>query len=144
MEKDETFHNSWKSMKTLHDEFKLAVKHSNWFRVSFVHHLILGGVDSVRNGQDCNSPCASIDTYFGIPDTQKHRNGSHHLQLYFKNMVAVQRSHTSYPIESLIAEIGGYLGLLLGVSIMDLYNVFGKIGSMFSKVFSWNILFGPG
>ena len=34
MEKYETIHNSWESMKTIHDVFKLAVKHSNWFRVS--------------------------------------------------------------------------------------------------------------
>ena len=69
-----------------------------------------------------------------IPDTQEHRKGKYHLKLYFKNMISVQRSHISYPIESLIAELGGYLGLLLGVSSMDLYNILGKVGVFFSKV----------
>ena len=46
-----------------------------------------------------------------------------HLQIYFKNLVTVKKSHISYPIESLFAELGGYLGLLLGVSLMDIKTV---------------------
>ena len=97
-------------------------------------------MNDVRNGNNCNAPCASIDTFFGIPDTQEHRKGKYHLKLYFKNMISVQRSHISYPIESLIAELGGYLGLLLGVSSMDLYNILGKVGVFFSKVSFWTVL----
>ena len=66
------------------------------------------GSDSVRNLGTCNAPCASIDTHFGIPDTQESRKGSIHLKLYFKQLIAVKESHVSYPLESLFAELGGY------------------------------------
>ena len=36
------------------------------------------------------------------------------------------KSNVAYPIESFLAEVGGYLGLLLGVSLMDLSNIFRK------------------
>ena len=74
----------------------------------------------------CNVPCASINSYFGIADKQKFRNGSFHLKLYFKNNISVMKSNVAYPIESFLAEVGGYLGLLLGVSLMDISNIFRK------------------
>ena len=50
MENHETFHNSWKSikrfkirgkgMKTIHGVFKLAVKHSNWFWISYCGQIV--------------------------------------------------------------------------------------------------------
>ena len=82
----------------------------------------------------CNVPCASIATQFGIQDKQeysKFSNGSFHLKLYFKNNVFVRTSHVAYPFESLLAEVGGYLGLLLGVSLMDIYGLARKAWTIF-------------
>lgn len=88
------------------------------------------GSDSVRNLGTCNAPCASIDTHFGIPDTQESRKGSIHLKLYFKQLIAVKESHVSYPLESLFAELGGYMSLILGVSFMDSITLLERIGSL--------------
>ena len=62
-----------------------------------------------------------METNFGIPQIKPV--GSKNLQLYFKNHVVVKKSFVSYPIESLFAELGGYMGLLLGVSLMDIKTV---------------------
>ena len=78
----------------------------------------------------CNLPCAIINTYFGIPDKEEFKNGRFHLKLYFKNNIAVKTSHVAYPLESLLAEVGGYLGLLLGVSLMDITNLLGKLWNL--------------
>ena len=79
----------------------------------------------------CNVPCASIATQFGIQDKQEYSNGSFHMKLYFKNNVFVRTSHVAYPFESLLAEVGGYLGLLLGVSLMDVFGLARKAWTTF-------------
>ena len=84
-------------------------------------------IDDVKK---CNVPCASINTYFGIPDKQAFED-SFHLKLYFKNNISVKQSHVAYPIESFLAEVGGYLGLLLGVSLMDINTVLRRIWDFF-------------
>ena len=104
----------------------------NDFRDSPNQTLSLGS-DSIRNTGTCNAPCASIDTYFGIPDTQESRNGSIHLKLYFKQLIAVKESHVSYPLESLFAELGGYMSLILGVSFMDSITILERVGSLLTN-----------
>ena len=79
----------------------------------------------------CNVPCASIATQFGIQDKQEYSNVSFHLKLYFKNNIFVKTSYVAYPFESLLAEVGGYLGLLLGVSLMDIYGLTRKAWTTF-------------
>ena len=82
--------------------------------------------------------CASIDTYFGIPDTQDYKKGNIHLKLYFRHLINVKADHVASPIGSLFAELGGYMGLLLGISLMDLGTILANIGSMAS--FIWEKL----
>ena len=100
---------------------------------------IYKGLNSVRYSGACSAPCASIDTYFGIPDTQDYRKGNIHLKLYFRHLINVKEDHVAYPIGSLFAELGGYMGLLLGISLMDLGTILANIGSMAS--FMWEKLF---
>lgn len=42
------------------------------------------------------------------------------MKLYFKSLVTVRNSVLTYTQTSMIAEIGAYIGLLLGVSLLDL------------------------
>ena len=97
----------------------------------FFHFL---GTESIRNNGTCKAPCASIDAIFGIPDTQDYQTGSIHLKLYFRQLIAVKESHVSYPLESLFAELGGYMSLILGVSFMDLIKIGEKIGLFFTTL----------
>ena len=71
----------------------------------------------------CQMPCASMEVTFpaiaedvGSPDTA-------YVKLYLLTVVKVQTSYWSYTIISLLAEVGGYLGLLLGMSLLDITKV---------------------
>ena len=48
----------------------------------------------------------------------------------------MQREVLKYPIESLVAEVGGYLGLLLGVSVLDCFNIAERFYESFMNI-SW-------
>ena len=77
--------------------------------------------DSV-NG--CPRACDYMDISFGYPSIYDVTNTSaSSLTLYFKTSIAVRKSHLTYPRSSLFAEIGGYTGLLLGVSLLDVTKV---------------------
>ena len=90
------------------------------------------GMITIENFASCQAPCSTIETNFGIPQMKNY--SYKHLQVYFKNLVTVKKSHISYPIESLFAELGGYLGLLLGVSLMDIIPVIQKVIKLMFKI----------
>lgn len=46
-----------------------------------------------------------------------------YVKMYLLSVVKVQTSYWSYPIISLLAEVGGYLGLLLGMSLLDITKI---------------------
>ena len=69
-----------------------------------------------------------MDIIFGIPiisDIDNSKKST--MKMYFKKMIQVRRSYLAYSIISMFAEIGGYLGLLLGYSLLDLTNILDKI-----------------
>ena len=80
---------------------------------------------------NCLTPCATMDIIFGIPiisvDIDKNNPKQSTMKMYFKKMIQVRRSYLAYSIISMFAEIGGYLGLLLGYSLLDLTNILNKI-----------------
>ena len=69
---------------------------------------------------NCGIPCSIMDINFGYPiiDTTEEEYG--YVKLYFKMAVNVQRSILAYSTLSFLAEVGGYIGLLLGFSLLDL------------------------
>ena len=67
-----------------------------------------------------------MDVSFGYPSIYDNEDDSF-LTFYFKKSIPVRESHLAYPQSSLFAEIGGYMGLLLGFSILD----FTKIVNLF-------------
>ena len=87
----------------------------------------------------CISPCSNIPLNFGVPDKSPSENGSFHYRFYFKKFIPVQKEISKYPFESFVAEVGGYLGLLLGVSILDFLNVPDTLFNLFRKVHANNI-----
>ena len=76
-----------------------------------------GGLYSLIKDQ---MPCATMDIFLGLPFIT---NGSQHeayIKIYLKTSVKVKNTVLDYEFLSLIGEIGGYTGLLLGISLVDI------------------------
>ena len=54
----------------------------------------------------------------------------------FKRKVNVQSSQLIYTQLSLLAELGGYMGLLLGVSLLDISSIFNTIFLMIRQKYA--------
>ena len=82
----------------------------------------------------CKLPCLSMDIYYGYPilDSNYIPNESF-IKLYFKSSVNVKENIFAYTGITLFAEMGGYLGLLLGFSILDLTKVVGFLHIVMAK-----------
>ena len=73
----------------------------------------------------CQNPCSffsvmTIKTYTALPWPLK---GSR-IEITFKENIKVTTSYYLYSGLSLIAEVGGYVGLFLGVSVNQIANLF--------------------
>ena len=68
-----------------------------------------------------------MEIYFGLPNSQPIGKQSFHLRLNFKNNIQIKHSQKAYPQESLFAELGGYLGIFVGSSLLDVYGLIGKV-----------------
>jgi hypothetical protein len=67
---------------------------------------------------------------FGLEDISYYSIQSIHeasVRLYFNSEIQIQQSILSYSILSLLAEVGGYIGLLLGVSFLDMANILERL-----------------
>ena len=70
---------------------------------------------------DCNKPCKSVVLNIGGKNYQHNRNLTYGTALFYFTMTSTHTTeHFLYSPTSLFAEIGGYLGLLLGYSCLDL------------------------
>jgi hypothetical protein len=49
------------------------------------------------------------------------------VRLYFNSEIQIQQSILAYTVLSLLAEVGGYIGLLLGVSFLDMANILERL-----------------
>ena len=77
---------------------------------------------------DCPYPCHFLRTWITnteYEDKTSHDNGS--IWLDFDKYIKVTISNYSYTGLELLAELGGYVGLFLGLSVFDLRLVFDKI-----------------
>ena len=72
---------------------------------------------NARYYTNCSGPCREISVSV-IPTSNKTTKPENsEVKFYFRNRVKVVKSYYAYSSLSLIAEIGGYFGLFLGVSI---------------------------
>lgn len=73
----------------------------------------------------CSKACTYLHISYGEPFLYKVKNGTNPcITFYFGTSVAVLESHLKYDGTTLFAEIGGYTGLLLGVSLLDVCIAF--------------------
>ena len=72
---------------------------------------------------DCILPCHSVFVQLNAKNTQIINNGKEYalLNLYLPSKLAKSKEHFLYHSNNLFAEIGGYVGLLLGLSLLDLF-----------------------
>ena len=82
----------------------------------------------------CAMPCTSMEVNY--PTSFKDSRGSSsegYVFFYLPNIIKVQSSQWSYPLISLLAEVGGYMGLLLGMSLLDLNKLLNWIYSIYQQ-----------
>ena len=82
--------------------------------------------------EDCGKSCIDSVILFGFPGERKidigikqDRIRQNKTYVHFKIFptAQIQKSIYSYDFVSMIAEIGGYTGLLLGISVLDISRI---------------------
>ena len=79
--------------------------------------------DVLRRGSQIPNyqPCAWMDVVLGLPIVSPDQNMNEaFVRFYFKSHVKVKSIIAYYDFASLVADLGGYIGMLLGVSLIDL------------------------
>ena len=69
---------------------------------------------------DCSTPCSTMGIVFGYPGLAETNTQLGEVKMYFKSHITVKKSVLVYKETQLMAEIGGYIGLILGFSLLDL------------------------
>ena len=59
-----------------------------------------------------------------------------YIRFYMKDEIEIKKSRLSYTEVSLLAEVGGYVGLLLGASLMDIASLLVRLFVIIKQKFS--------
>ena len=77
-------------------------------------------------------PCAGMDIYLGLPFiTNNGDENEAYIKIYLKPSIKVKNTVLNYDFVTVVAEVGGYIGLLLGISVVDITI---KINSLLVRV----------
>ena len=79
---------------------------------------------------DCLYPCQSIRTRLSRIYNEEPDGDSAKLTLKFEKYIKVSSSYISYTELELLAELGGYVGLFLGLSVFQIHEIFDKISEL--------------
>ena len=105
---------------------------------------------------ECPVPCVNMITSFGYPIVKKGEDNNGRVDISFNGLVKVTEDFISYdllrfvsifnkslycifPNCSMVAEIGGYSGLLIGFSVMDLVVVLKSSMELLKRLTNFNI-----
>ena len=67
----------------------------------------------------CPKPCKHLKSIVGVGGTADQQDYGH-IEIKFQREIKISRTRISYGVLELMAEVGGYFGLFLGVSINQL------------------------
>ena len=81
----------------------------------------------------CQTPCELMDVTFPPLNYVKGSSNEAFVQLVLSDVIKVQTSFWSYPIISLLAEVGGYVGLLLGISLLDITKIIDRLFQVYFR-----------
>ena len=77
--------------------------------------------DSLDSLPGRNKPCSGVDLFLGVPFVNHNRSDDEaFIRIYIKLDIKVKSLILYYDWTTLLAEVGGYIGLFLGVSLIDL------------------------
>lgn len=74
-------------------------------------------------------PCSTMEVFLGLPFGGEEDPDTSYIKMYIKSTVKVKKTVLDYTWLSMLAEIGGYTGLLLGISVVNITNVVDKVVS---------------
>ena len=72
-------------------------------------------------------------TFAGQANSAKNNDKEGYIKYEFRRKIVVESSRLNYTQLSLLAELGGYMGLLLGVSLLDISSIFNTIFLMIQQ-----------
>jgi hypothetical protein len=75
----------------------------------------------------CSKPCATMSIQFGQLINDNNMNNEGLVRMYYNSDIQIQQSIMAYSVLSLLAEVGGYVGLLLGVSFLDIAKILERL-----------------
>ena len=76
--------------------------------------------------EDCQYPCNFIKSWLSVEQFRLNQT-SKDFSLNFDKFIKVTKAKYSYTELELLAELGGYVGLFLGLSVFHLSQAFDKI-----------------
>ena len=68
----------------------------------------------------CPSPCEGMDIYLGLPFISTAESNFTYIKIYLKSSVKIKSIVYDYTFLSLVAEVGSYVGLILGISVVNI------------------------
>ena len=86
----------------------------------------------------CLLPCETMKVMFAGFDstTDNGIENETYVRFYMKDQIQVKTSILSYTKVSFLAEVGGYIGMLLGVSLMDFASLIDRMFAIINQKFS--------
>ena len=92
--------------------------------------------DSEKNCEGCHYPCSYFIVSTKLDNKNKESSGRSYVGLNFEQLIQVTKSHSTYSELSLIAEIGGYVGLFLGISVNQIPYLLDVLKKIFARIHS--------
>ena len=83
-----------------------------------------------QGAKECPYPCQFLMNWVTTIDYKDENDTDNTLRLRFDKYIKVTTSTYGYTELELLAELGGYVGLFLSLSVFDLRLVFNKIFNM--------------
>ena len=80
-----------------------------------------------HSNTSCSYPCSYLGSFLSSKNTVPPRKGKRELLMTFKEYIKNHTSTCTYSGLDLFAAVGGYLGLFLGGSILNISNVVSSI-----------------
>ena len=74
----------------------------------------------------CSRPCATFEVYSGMPFFSQTGTSLSHVKMYLKTSTKIKEIVPDYTSREMVADIGGYTGLLLGVSLVRINWILDK------------------
>ena len=91
--------------------------------------LIYNKYELLKRNKDlkvCANPCSATQVFFGVIFDDVYDQDRAYLQIYLQSTTNINLTVLDYDVVSLVADIGGYSGLLLGVSVIHLSKLLFK------------------